>query len=137
MTDATILNFGKRLTFLYYLTNQLLNLVEILRICYRIHTWSRKGQITKIQHGIRRHLEFRRSISISLSFERLSTNLVGIRLGTHLSHIKCIVTIQMAAATIYLDPVKGCNFMTIAYNQLPPNLVSLLRPCYSTKFLTL
>jgi len=58
MTDATILNFEKRLSFLYYLTNQMLNLVGILPFDTEYIHSNRKGQITKIQHGSRRHLEF-------------------------------------------------------------------------------
>jgi len=49
----------------------MLNLVGIL------HTWSQKGQVTRIQHGSRRHLDFRISISICLTFDELLTNLVG------------------------------------------------------------
>jgi len=80
------------------------------RVCYPLHHSasqykhsSRKGQITKIQHDIHRHLKFPRCIYMCSSFELLSTNLVGIlwpRLVTHLCHSNWIVTIQMASATI-------------------------------------
>jgi len=54
MAVAAILDFAKRLSFL---NESQLHLAGILRLCYRIHTWNRKGLVTKIQHGVRRHLD--------------------------------------------------------------------------------
>jgi len=66
-----------------------LKLVGILRLWY-IHTWNRKGQVTKIQHGSRCYLDFRRSISICLPFDRLLINLVGMSLPRLQEHIYVI-----------------------------------------------
>jgi len=85
MAVATILNFEKRLPFLYYLTDYRQIMCKYCDVDLELVD-DVGNAVAKIQNDGRRHLGFRKSTAITLLFDRSSPKLVetlGLPLGTY------------------------------------------------------
>ena len=109
----------------------------MLRILYGTHCKVKKRKLTNSQISGRRHLEFRKSVVISLLFDQSSPNSVGmLRIWhtTQLLHWNCIFTKIQDGGRRHLEFWKSVA-ISLLLDQSSPNLVGMLKIWHRTQML--
>ena len=119
MAAATILIFENLLLFLYYWTDPHQIWWECWDSDLKCNCWIKNAYSTKNQDGGHRHLEFRKSVAISLLLNQSSPNLVVILRVWHKVQLACqkyIFTKIQDGGRRHLFLKKWCHFFTIWTN---------------------